>query len=61
MSDRPVKLGPVVVPLLTKADEVLAGLGNVFAMQLQVKRPRVGDESHVRLLLHPGVPHDVVF
>ena len=55
-----MKLGAVVVALLTEPDEVLAGLGDVLAVQLHVQRPRVGHEAHVRLLLHPRVPHDVV-
>ena len=61
MFDRPVEFGPVIIPFLTEPDEVLAGLGNIFAVQFQVQRPRVGHESHVGLLFHPGVTHHVVF
>lgn len=56
MPDGPMKLSSVIIVLLAKLHEVLAGLGDEVAVQLQVQVSVIGDQPHVTLLLHSGIP-----
>ena len=52
---------PVVVSPLAELHEVLAGLWDVVAVELQIKWAHVGGQADVAFLLHAGKPNDVFF
>ena len=60
VSDGAMEDGAIVVAPGAELDEVLTGLGDHVAVQLNVERPLVGHHANVALLLHSLVAQHVL-